>query len=277
MDTTSPAAREARVRAPSHPLLRILELVRVLREPGGCPWDREQTVATMTPYLQEETFEVVEAVASGEGAAFREELGDLMFLVLFLAEAGGDDGLGSLEEVAQAVVDKLVRRHPHVFGDGGAIGAQGALQQWEDLKRREKETSAGDEPVSTLGRRPKGLPALTTAFRISEKAGAVGFQWPDVHHAVDKLAEETDELRAELQGEGRREAVEEEIGDLLYSVVNVARYMGVDPERALRATTRKFTRRFHYMERRLHERGKTVSESDLDEMDALWEESKGRV
>ena len=162
------------------------------------PLGREQTVESMTPYLQEETFEVVEAISARDRDGFTEELGDLLFLVLFLASVAEETGWGTLDGIADGVVDKLVRRHPHVFGESGGIEATGAVRQWEEIKRAEHEAKAGGEVPSTLGRRPAGLPALTTAFRISEKAGAVGFQWPGVTEALAKLAEEIEELRAEV-------------------------------------------------------------------------------
>ena len=251
-------------------------LARVLREPGGCPWDREQTVESLTPYLQEETYEVVEAVGERSREAYREELGDLLFMVAFLGLVGEESGWGSLDEVAGGVVDKLIRRHPHVFGETGELEARGALKQWEEIKRGETPGDAPGEVPSALGRRPAGLPALTTAFRISEKAGAVGFEWPDVGGALGKLEEEIGELHAEVNAGAEAETLEDELGDVLYSVVNVARYLGVDPERALRRTTAKFTRRFRHIEARLHETGRTPEQVSLEEMDALWDEAKAK-
>jgi MazG family protein len=271
---SSPQGKEARIRAVPGALERVLTLARVLREPGGCPWDRDQTVETLTPYLQEETFEVVEAVGSGNREAFREELGDLLYLVAFLALAGEDTGWGTIDDIADAAVDKLVHRHPHVFGTGPELESDGALRQWEEIKRAEKEPE-GTVP-SALGKRPAGLPALTTAFRISEKAGAVGFEWPGVAGALDKLEEEVAELRREVDAEAPRDELENELGDVLYSLVNIARYLKVDPERSLRTTTAKFVRRFRYIEEELHRRGKTPEKATLEEMDALWEEAKGK-
>ena len=270
-----PHEKRDHVRGPASPLDRILAVARLLRSPGGCPWDMEQTVETLTPYLQEETFEVVEAVAERDRPAFQEELGDLLFLVLFLGTVAEDTGWGTLREAADGVVEKLIRRHPHVFGEGSGLETEGALRQWEEIKRAEKKAGAEENEVPTaLGRRPAGLPALTTAFRLSEKAGAVGFQWPTTADAFRKLREETEEVHEELVGEARPEELEREIGDLLYSVVNLARYLRIDPERALRGTNAKFTRRFRYVERKLHERGRTPETSTLEEMDALWNEAK---
>jgi MazG family protein len=269
--------KEERIRSVASPLDRVLALARVLREPDGCPWDREQTVETLTPYLQEETYEVVEAVAERDHGALREELGDLLFLVLLFGAAAEDSGWATIEETAEGVVEKLIRRHPHVFGAGPEVGSQGALRQWEEIKREEKTEGAPPEAIpSALGDRPPGLPALTTAFRISEKAGAVGFQWPDVQGALAKLEEEVGELRAEMASGGSPRDLEREMGDLLYSAVNVARYLRIDPERALRGTIAKFQRRFRYIEARLHEQGLSPERSRLDEMDALWNEAKAQ-
>lgn len=274
MSTPPPSSREAEIRTESSPLGRILALARVLRGPGGCPWDAEQTVESLTPYLQEETYEVVEAVGERDAAAFREELGDLLFMVSFLALVGEETGWGTLDEVAEAVVGKLIRRHPHVFLTGDAIGSEGALRQWEELKR--DEGGAPEAARSTLGSRPPGLPALTTAYRISEKAGAVGFQWPDLGGALAKLDEEIAELGREIERPTPRPELEKELGDVLYAVVNVARYLKVDPERALRGTTARFTRRFRYIEEQLRQRDKTPATATLQEMDALWEEAKAK-
>jgi MazG family protein len=267
----TPLEKEAQVRAPDAPLERVLAMARLLRGPEGCPWDGQQTLETLTPYLQEEAFEVVEAIGSGNPEAFREELGDLLFLVLFTAVVGEDQGRGTLGQVADGVIDKLVRRHPHVFAESRDLPAGDAIRQWEEIKREEIGTKG---VASSLGRRPAGLPALTTAYRVSEKAGAVGFQWPDVSGALDKLEEEMRELRREVKEGASERALEEELGDVLYSVVNLARYLRIDPERALRATTAKFMRRFAYMEERLAERGTTPSGSTLEEMDRLWNEAK---
>jgi MazG family protein len=274
---TENSAKQERLRSMASPLERVLALARMLRRPDGCPWDQEQTVETLTPYLQEETFEVVEAVAGRDRPAFREELGDLLFLVLFLGAVAEDSGWCSIEEVGAGVVEKLIRRHPHVFGEGPEVGSQGALRQWEEIKRDERAEAAPAASVpSALGDRPSGLPALTTAFRISEKAGAVGFQWPDIRGALAKLDEEIGEFREELDAEARPHDLEKEIGDILYSVVNIARYLRIDPERALRGTTSKFQRRFRYIEGRLHERGLSPERVSLDELSVLWNEAKAK-
>jgi len=231
-------------------------------------------VTSLTPYLQEETFEVVEAVADRDPAAFREELGDLLFLVSLLAVVGEETGWGDLGQIADHVVEKLIRRHPHVFAGEESLEAEGALRQWEEIKRAETKRKEPEGPPSALGRRPAGLPALTTAYRISEKAGAVGFAWPAVAGALEKVEEELGELRQAVEGNASEERVEHELGDILYAVVNVARYLSIDPERALRATTARFIRRFQYIEKRLAEKGTTPERSTLAEMDGYWNEAK---
>ncbi len=243
----------------------------------GCPWDREQTISSITPYLQEETFEILDAVAQGNGDALREELGDMFYLLVFASALGEKAGLGtSLAGILGEVSEKLVRRHPHVFGDTTVSEPSGAVRQWEEIKKLESKSD------TVLGSRPPGLPALTTAYRIQEKAAAVRFEWTDVRGALAKLREEIDELEEVLDRKaGHSERIAEakridEIGDVLYSVVNVARYVGVDPELALRGTIGKFTRRFQFIETELKKMGRTPSESDLDEMDALWNEAKRR-
>jgi len=232
-------------------------------------------VATLTPYLQEEAAEVVDAVGDRDHPGFREEIGDLLFLVLLLAEAGGDENMGSLEDSSAAVVDKLVSRHPHVFGEGGSLETAGAKRQWEEIKQAEKDNGESDAPASALSARPASLNALTTAYRISEKAGAVGFQWPTVAEAVAKLKEETAELEQALTEGADANTLEDELGDVLYSVANIGRYLGIDPERALRGTTAKFMRRFRHVETRLHQENRTPGTSSLEEMSRLWDEAKG--
>ncbi len=268
--------KEARIRAPQGALERILTLARVLREPGGCPWDRDQTVESLTPYLQEETYEVVEAIGDRDREAYREEMGDLLFMGAFLGLVGEETSWGTLDEVANEVIEKLIRRHPHVFAGGKELEAHGALQQWEEIKRAERSEKDTSSVPSALGKRPAGLPALTTAYRISEKAGAVGFQWKEMEGALEKVEEEIAELRREIKADADSRALEDELGDVLYSVVNLARYLKLDPERALRGTTAKFIRRFQYIEEKLHEKGMTPEVATLEEMDALWNEAKER-
>jgi MazG family protein len=230
-------------------------------------------LATITPYLQEETFEALEAIATGSSESIREELGDLFYLLVFASALGGKSGLSTdLPVVLREAADKLVRRHPHVFGSTDIAGAKAAFQQWEEIKKQELQAK------TVLGRRPSGLPALTTAFRIQEKAAAVHFEWSDVRGALAKIREEIDELESvlNLPGKAGESRLSEELGDILYSVVNVSRYLKVDPELALRRSIAKFVNRFRFIEAELARLGKTPGSSSLEEMDALWNDAKRR-
>ena len=249
----------------------LLGVCRKLRGPDGCPWDREQTLETMTPYLTEEAVESADAIASGDQEAIAEELGDLMFLAMFCLELLGErTGLGPAEAMERAA-QKLIRRHPHVYGTAEVSGGEAAYRQWQEIKQDEKGGGG-----SLLGEQPKGLPALVAAFRTQEKAAAVGFDWPNADGAFSKVREELGEIEQALTGDTSRE-VAREIGDLLFAAVNVARHLQVDPERELRATTHRFRDRFHHIERRLAERGMRPSDATLDQMDALWNEAKTRA
>ena len=258
----------------------LLGLVRRLRAPDGCPWDRDQTLHTMTPYIVEEAYEVIDAIERNDSPHLGEELGDLLFLLFFCAEIGREEGRFRIEEVLLGHVRKMIARHPHVFLNQSSLGAGKAAQQWEEIKQEE-----GGRRRSVVDGRLPSLPALTAAYRVQEKAAAVGFDWEEVAGALDKIEEEIAELRAALAlgGRGRQAtapsaapgaAEREEIGDLLFSIVNVARRLRIDPEAALRGTTAKFMRRFRYVEERLAAAGTRPSESTLAEMDRLWEEAK---
>ena len=248
------------------------ELVAVCRRrrgPDGCPWDREQTLETMTPYLTEEAVESGEAIASGKTEDIAEELGDLAFLALFCLELLGEKSGVGIAEALERAAAKLIRRHPHVYGTGQVADGDAAYRQWQEIKREEK----GDQAASLLGEQPKGLPALVAAYRVQEKAGAVGFDWPDAGGALAKIREEADEIEAEMGGDTGPQLARE-VGDLLFAMVNLARHLGVDPERELRVATHRFRDRFHHIERRLAERGSTPAQASLEEMDRLWEEAK---
>ena len=247
----------------------LVAVCRRLRGPDGCPWDREQTLESMTPYLTEEAVESGEAIASGVADDVAEELGDLAFLAIFCLELLGEKhGVGIAEGLERAAA-KLIRRHPHVYGTGKVADGVAAYRQWQEIKRAEK----GDPRVSLLGEQPKGLPALVAAYRVQEKAGAVGFDWPDATGALAKVREETAEIEQEMGGDTDLELARE-VGDLLFAMVNLARKLRVDPERELRAATHRFRDRFHHIERRLAERGSSPAQASLEEMDALWEEAK---
>jgi MazG family protein len=251
---------------------KLLAVCRRLRGPDGCPWDRQQTLESMTPYLTEEAAEAVEAIGNGDRDHAAEELGDLAFLVMFCLELSSERwGVGLAESLDRAA-EKLVRRHPHVYGGTKVADGEAAYRQWQEIKRAEKR----DEGASLLGEQPKGLPALTAAYRLQEKAAAVGFDWPTTDGPLAKVREETEEVAREIGATpgDTTPGISRELGDLLFAVVNLSRKLGVDPERELRATLHRFRDRFRHIERRLAEQGRTPAQSDLAEMDALWEEAK---
>ena len=248
----------------------LVAVCRRLRGPDGCPWDREQTLESMTPYLTEEAVESGEAIASGDVEHIAEELGDLAFLAVFCLELNGEKGGPGLAEGLERGAAKLIRRHPHVFGDATVKDGEAAYRQWQEIKRAEKPGS-----ISLLGDQPRGLPALIAAYRTQDKAGAVGFDWPDTSGPLEKVREELHEIEAEISGNTDL-ALAREVGDLLFAVVNLARHLKVDPERELLAATHRFRDRFQHIERRLAEVGKQPGDVGLEELDALWEEAKRR-
>ena len=246
----------------------LLELTRRLRSPRGCAWDRAQTVETLRPHLVEEFHECLEALDTGDDARFEDELGDLLFLIVFMAAIAEDDGRFTLASVIGGIDDKLRRRHPHVFGDLEASTPDEVRSHWETTKLSE-ETHASR--ASMLDGLPRDLPALLAARRLQEKAAAVGFDWPEIRSVFAKIEEELDELRDELD-RPESPGVGEEIGDLLFAVVNVARFLSIDPEAALRRTNLKFRKRFALIEERF--RGRDLREIGLEAMDKVWEEAK---
>ncbi len=254
---------------------RLCQLMAKLRAPGGCPWDAEQTLDSLKPYLIEEAYEVLEALELGDADKHREELGDLLLQVVFQAEVVQETGGFDIDSVAQTLIDKLVRRHPHVFGDTNtaADDAAGALRNWESIKAQER--SAKKVPGSVLDGIPANLPALLRATRTGEKAAAIGFDWPNVDGVEAKVKEEWREVHdAVINDPGR---VHEEMGDLLLALVSWSRHLGIDPEAALRDATNKFQRRFRHVERRVLEgrlRGKTPADETLDALERFWEEAK---
>lgn len=243
-----------------------------LRGEGGCPWDREQTHASLKRYAVEETYELLEAIDQDDASAIREELGDVLLQVLFHAQMAREDGRFAIAEVMAGLRDKLVRRHPHVFGDEHASDAGAVLRNWEKIKAREKP-SAGAQGHSLFTSVPRAMPALARAQRIGDKAAGVGFDWPDVEPVWGKVEEELEELK-EAAGTGKPERVEAELGDLLFAVVNLSRFLKVQAEEALEGTIQRFHQRFAYIEHALAERGKTVAQASFEEMDTLWEEAK---
>jgi len=256
------------------PIDRLLAIMARLRDPdGGCPWDVEQTFGTIAPYTVEEAYEVADAVERGDLSDLKEELGDLLLQVVFHARMAEEQGAFSFEDVARAINDKMIRRHPHVFAEETYASLAHQKQGWEELKAAERAGKAKDGAPSLLDDVPVGLPALTRAVKLSKRAAKVGFVWPDISHVLDKLDEEFGELRAEIAG-GDLEKARQEMGDVLFVVANLARTLEVDPADALRFTNAKFVRRFQYVEAKLAERGRTPDQSDLAEMDALWEAVK---
>jgi tetrapyrrole methylase family protein/MazG family protein/ATP diphosphatase len=260
------------------PIDRLIAIMARLRDPkDGCPWDVEQTFATIAPYTVEEAYEVADAIERGDLKDLKEELGDLLLQVVFHSRMAQEQGAFDFDAVAQAINDKMIRRHPHVFGSEtyGSLAEQKA--GWEELKAVERAEKNGDKgrAGSLLDDVPVGLPALTRAVKLSKRAAGVGFVWPSAKEVLDKLDEEVAELKAEIEA-GDVEKARQEMGDVLFVVANLARTLDVDPEDALRATNAKFTRRFRYIEERLAERGKTPAQSDLAEMDALWDEVRAK-
>jgi len=250
-------------------LPELCEVMERLLAPDGCPWDREQTLETLRSYLVEETYEVLEAMETGTAADHREELGDLMFQIVFQSAIRQREGAFDVDDVIRGIADKLRRRHPHVFGDGKLETSAQVLDQWNKLKEKEK-------PRRTLDGVPVHLPALTRALRLGERAAAVGFDWPDAAGARAKVGEELAEIDKAIAA-GDRTQIEHELGDLLFAAVSLARKLELDPEAALRATMRKFQTRFEYVEDELAALGKKPRDSNLEEMDRFWEEAKSRV
>jgi MazG family protein len=253
---------------------QLLDIMARLRDPQrGCPWDLEQTFRTIAPYTIEEAYEVADAIEREDPAALRDELGDLLFQVVFHSQMAREQGSFGFDDVVAAICDKMERRHPHVFGDARIDTAAAQTVAWEEQKRLERERSG----KSTLADVPLALPALTRANKLGKRAAQVGFEWPNVTGALDKLDEELGELRKGLGEQASEAAITDELGDVLFCVVNVCRYLGVDPEMALRGANTKFERRFGYVEQRLREQGRSASEATLEEMDKLWDEGKKRL
>ena len=247
----------------------LVRLMTRLRGQDGCPWDRKQTLPDLKAYVIEESYEVVDAIDQGDRAALAEELGDLLLQAVFIAEMTREEGTFDIYDSITAIHDKLVRRHPHVFGDVVANDADEVLVNWEKLKQDERKA----ENKSVLSGVPQAMPALLKASRLTEKAARVGFDWRRTEDVFDKIDEEVAELR-EAVAEGDSEHVHEEIGDLLFTIANIARKVNVNPEEALQSTNRKFMRRFESMESRVRERDQNLDQLELEEMDRLWDEAK---
>lgn len=254
---------------------RLLAVMGRLRNPdGGCPWDLEQDFNSIAPYTIEEAYEVADAIERGDLDDLREELGDLLFQVVFHSQMAEEQGAFRFEDVAAGMADKMIRRHPHVFGDADERDAQTQTRAWEAQKAAERAEKLKDDP-SVLANVPLALPALTRAEKLMKRAARVGFDWPTIEGVFAKIDEELAETR-EAVDEGDAAHIAEEIGDLLSTVVNLARKLAVDPEDALRASNAKFERRFRYIEQRLIEQSSSVEEADLDAMEALWLDAKNQ-
>ncbi|GFE86609.1 nucleoside triphosphate pyrophosphohydrolase [Steroidobacter agaridevorans] len=267
---------------------RLLDIMARLRDPQrGCPWDLQQSFKTIAPYTVEEAYEVADAIERDDLSSLRDELGDLLFQVVFHAQMAKEQGAFDFDAVANAICDKMERRHPHVFGDASIADAEAQTVAWEEQKRRERaQKRAGAEQASVLDDVPVALPALTRANKLGKRAAQVGFEWSDVHGAIEKLDEEIAEFKAEVrsnaclqtdpttEGQRQHERLAAELGDVLFCVVNVCRYLKIDPELALKRTNASFERRFRYVERGLAKQGKTPQEATLAEMDQLWDEGK---
>jgi tetrapyrrole methylase family protein/MazG family protein/ATP diphosphatase len=251
------------------PIDALLEVMARLRAPdGGCPWDLEQTFASIAPYTVEEAYEVADAIERGDLNDLREELGDLLFQVVFHARLAEERGDFAFDDVARAITDKLIRRHPHVFGEAGARTADEQNAAWEVVKAEERKAKAKHGILDDV---PVGLPALTRAVKLTRRAARVGFDWPSTREVFDKLREELAELEVEIEA-GDAEKSREELGDFLFVIANLARKLEIEPEDALRGANAKFIRRFAHIEARLAEDGRTPDQSDLAEMDRLWDE-----
>jgi MazG family protein len=260
---------------------RLVEIMRTLRAPDGCPWDREQTPASLRPFVLEETYEVLEAIESGSPAQLCEELGDFLFEAVFLAQMSEEAGDFTIGDAIDAICDKLVRRHPHVFARTGSdtpLTSNQVIEKWETLKAREREAAGlpAKKQKTSLGGVPKTLPALLRAYEISSRAAAVGFDWAKAGDVLEKIEEEVAEVRREVESgaTGHMSRAEEEMGDLLFAITNLSRKLGVEPEAALRRANEKFTTRFDAMERVFISRGRSLGEATLEEMEAEWQNFK---
>ena len=257
----------------SRDITRLLEIMAALRTPGtGCPWDLEQNFATIAPYTLEEAYEVADAIERKDYPHLCDELGDLLLQVVFHARMAEEQGAFDFGNVVEAITEKLLRRHPHVFGDLRGLSPKQVEGLWQQIKSDEKAAKPKKEEGALAGV-PVGLPALTRALKLQQKAGKVGFDWNDPLAVLAKIREEADEIEADIKS-GKRDAAAAEVGDLLFAVANLARHLDVDPEGTLRGANQKFERRFASIERALAERGKTPEQSTLAEMDALWDEAK---
>lgn len=274
--------------------IKLVELMAALRAPDGCPWDRKQTHESLKPYLLEETYEVLETIDHGDRGKLREELGDVLLQVLFHSQIAAESGAFTIDEVLETLATKLIRRHPHVFGDpdarARATNGEQVLSQWEEIKRAERQAAGASQ--SALDGVPKTLPALLRAYQTQARAARVGFDWPHnragLEQILGKVAEEITELRdaaaeagdeeaGTARGSDARRNVEAEVGDVLFTLVNLARFLKINPEEALRGSTNRFVDRFHLVEAQAAEQGRSLTDMTLAEMDQLWERAKRQL
>lgn len=262
---------------PAEAFARLAEIIAHLRAPDGCPWDREQTHLTLRKHLIEESYEVIDAIEREDSDHLREELGDLLMQPVLHAQIAAEENRFDIVDVLQEISDKLVRRHPHVFGDVTADDSATVLRNWDAIKQQEKATKSDGEPSSEhsiLSGVPRALPSLALAMEISKKAAKAGFEWPDVSSVMDKLREETHEVQSELESGADKQRVSEELGDLLFTVVNVARWQKIDPELTLRDTVARFTSRFEQMEAVARAQNRILETLSPQEWDELWNAAK---
>jgi len=252
---------------------RLLEIMATLRDPdNGCPWDKEQNFSTIAPYTIEEAYEVADAIARNSMPALKDELGDLLFQVVFHSQLAAEQGAFKFEDVVNAICDKMERRHPHVFGTEHIESALEQSVAWEEHKRRERMQD--EIQRSVVDNIPLALPALTRAEKLGKRAATIGFEWPDVYGALEKMSEELGEVRSAIDGNASKAALTDELGDVLFCVVNVCRHLKIDPEGALRFVNNKFERRFRHVESRLGETGRDPKQTPLAVMDEFWDEAK---
>jgi MazG family protein len=261
---------------PQHSFEDLITLMARLRAPDGCPWDREQTFATLAPMLIEEAYEAIEAAEAEDWPALRDELGDLLFQIVFYGQVARDLGHFDIQASIARVHEKMVRRHPHIFGEEKVNSVADVLVNWEAIKAAERQAEGkAEKKTSLLDGVSHKLPALLEAYQLTTKAARVGFDWRDAAQVFEKIEEETHELRVEIErGERDEKALADEVGDLLFVVTNLARKLNLEPEMALKAANRKFRRRFGFIEQQLTEQGRSCAEASLAEMDALWNEAK---
>jgi len=253
--------------------IKLIEIMKKLLDPEGCPWDREQTHQSLKPYLIEEAYEFFEAIDNKNKEEMKEELGDLLLQIVFHSELASRMGNFTIEDVIEGICNKLIHRHPHVFGDLDVKSSQEVLENWENIKKREKNRKKQSKNSSVLDGIPKNMPSLTLASRIQERASNVGFDWDNILDVWAKVKEEYNELHIELN-KGNSEKIEEEFGDLIFALVNLFRFLKINPEYALRKSVMKFDQRFRYIEEKARENGQNLKDMSLSEMDKYWNESK---